>query len=296
MTTNAVDATSIAIDHAGPDARTQEVPVAAPPTASASASSSAPGSLRAERVSAWFGRNKVLHQVSLDMPAGKVTALIGPSGCGKSTFIRILNRMHELVPTAQLAGRVLLDGQDIYGDDQSPQKTRNRIGMVFQKPNPFPAMSIADNVLAGLKLTGRKAEDPDQLLQQSLERAGLWNEVRNRLKDAGGALSGGQQQRLCIARALAVAPEILLMDEPCSALDPTSTRRIEETIAEIAADVTVVIVTHNMQQAQRVSDQCAFFLATENAPGHIVEVGPTDQMFNSPNDPRTADYVNGRFG
>jgi phosphate transport system ATP-binding protein len=204
--------------------------------------------------------------------------------------------MHELVPSAKLAGRVLLDGSDIYGDDQAPMKTRTRIGMVFQKPNPFPAMTIADNVLAGLKLTGRKADDPDHLLQMSLERAGLWNEVKNRLGDAGGALSGGQQQRLCIARALAVSPEVLLMDEPCSALDPTSTRRIEETIAEIADDVTVVIVTHNMQQAQRVSHNCAFFLAAEGTPGHIVETGPTQQVFTNPTDPRTADYVNGRFG
>jgi phosphate transport system ATP-binding protein len=255
-----------------------------------------PGSLRAERVSAWFGSHKVLHQVDLEMPAGEVTALIGPSGCGKSTFIRILNRMHELVPSAKLAGRVLLDGVDIYGEDQSPTKTRSRIGMVFQKPNPFPAMSIADNVLAGLKLTGRKAEKGDELLQVSLERAGLWNEVKNRLREPGGALSGGQQQRLCIARSLAVSPELLLMDEPCSALDPTSTRRIEETIAEIAQDVTVVIVTHNMQQAARVSNRCAFFLAAEGTPGHIVETGPTDVIFNNPADPRTADYVNGRFG
>jgi phosphate transport system ATP-binding protein len=230
------------------------------------------------------------------MPAGEVTALIGPSGCGKSTFIRILNRMHELVPSAKLAGRVLLDGVDIYGVDQSPTRTRSRIGMVFQKPNPFPAMSIGDNVLAGLKLTGRRPTDRDGLLQTSLERAGLWNEVRNRLREPGGALSGGQQQRLCIARALAVEPEILLMDEPCSALDPTSTRRIEETIGEISADVTVVIVTHNMHQAQRVSHRCAFFLAAEGTPGHIVEAGPTDELFNDPRDPRTADYVHGRFG
>jgi phosphate transport system ATP-binding protein len=270
------------------------VPAVGPGTGAAGAAR--PGSLHAERVSAWFGSNKVLQQVDLEMRAGEVTALIGPSGCGKSTFIRILNRMHELVPTAKLSGRVLLDGVDIYGDDQSPTKTRSRIGMVFQKPNPFPAMSIADNVLAGLKLSGRKAANKDELLQVSLERAGLWNEVRNRLGDAGGALSGGQQQRLCIARALAVEPEILLMDEPCSALDPTSTRRIEETIAEIAADVTIVIVTHNMQQAQRVSNRCAFFLAAEGTPGHIVEAGDTAQVFNDPIDPRTADYVNGRFG
>ncbi len=257
-----------------------------------------PGTLEAEAVSAWFGTNKVLDRVSLSMPAGVVTALIGPSGCGKSTFIRILNRMHELVPSAQLSGRVLLDGVDIYGPEVQATRTRARIGMVFQKPNPFPAMSIADNVLAGLKLTGRKLPgvERDELLERSLQRAGLWNEVQNRLREPGGALSGGQQQRLCIARALAVSPEILLMDEPCSALDPTSTHRIEETIREIAADVTIVIVTHNMQQAQRVSDQCAFFLAAEGTPGHIVEAGPTTQLFENPHDSRTADYVHGRFG
>ena len=281
MSSNTLDPSAVIVDHESPDTDL----------------GLRPGSLQAERVSAWFGSHKVLHQVNLDMPAGKVTALIGPSGCGKSTFIRILNRMHELVPSAKLAGRVLLDGVDIYGEDQSPTKTRARIGMVFQKPNPFPAMSIGDNVLAGLKLTGRKRIDgADELLQVSLERAGLWREVKDRLREPGGALSGGQQQRLCIARALAVSPELLLMDEPCSALDPTSTRRIEETIGEIAHDVTVVIVTHNMQQAARVSDQCAFFLASEGTPGHIVEAGPTDQIFNDPADPRTADYVNGRFG
>ena len=278
MSSHTLDPTAVIVDHEAPELGLR------------------PGSLRAERISAWFGSNKVLNQVDLEMPAGQVTALIGPSGCGKSTFIRILNRMHELVPSAKLSGRVLLDGVDIYGEEQSPTKTRARIGMVFQKPNPFPAMSIADNVLAGLKLTGRRAENGDELLQISLERAGLWNEVKNRLRDPGGALSGGQQQRLCIARALAVSPELLLMDEPCSALDPTSTRRIEDTIGEIAQDVTVVIVTHNMQQAARVSDQCAFFLASEGTPGHIVEAGPTDQIFNNPADPRTADYVNGRFG
>jgi phosphate transport system ATP-binding protein len=298
MSSPPLDPSSVTVDHDGPevlgDAPTREQATvgAAMPTLAVAR----PGSLRAERISAWFGTNKVLHQVDLDMRAGEVTALIGPSGCGKSTFIRILNRMHELVPTAKLSGRVLLDDVDIYGDDQSPTRTRARIGMVFQKPNPFPAMSIADNVLAGLKLSGQKVADREGLLQLSLERAGLWNEVRNRLGDAGGALSGGQQQRLCIARALAVSPEILLMDEPCSALDPTSTRRIEETIAEIAHDVTVVIVTHNMQQAQRVSNRCAFFLAAEGTPGHIVEAGDTIQIFNDPVDPRTADYVNGRFG
>ena len=252
--------------------------------------------LIATEVSAWFGSHKVLEDVSLDMPAKTVTALIGPSGCGKSTFIRILNRMHELVPSAALAGEVLLDGEDIYGPSVRAVDTRKRIGMVFQKPNPFPAMSIYDNVLSGLKLSGIKAADPRALVEECLMKAGLWNEVKNRLKQLGGALSGGQQQRLCIARSLAVHPQVLLMDEPCSALDPTSTRRIEQTIEEIAHEVTVVIVTHNMQQAQRVSQQCAFFLAAENTPGHIVESGATEAIFDSPEDPRTADYVMGRFG
>jgi phosphate transport system ATP-binding protein len=253
-------------------------------------------SLEAVDVSAWFGSHKVLERVSLMMEARKVTALIGPSGCGKSTFIRILNRMHELVPSAAFAGEVRLNGVDVYGPSQRATDTRRRIGMVFQKPNPFPAMSIYDNVLAGFRLAHTKVADPDDLVEESLTRSGLWNEVKNRLKQPGGALSGGQQQRLCIARALSVRPEILLMDEPCSALDPTSTRRIEETIGEIGHEVTIVIVTHNMQQAQRVSDHCAFFLVAENEPGHIVEAGPTGTIFDSPEDERTADYVNGRFG
>jgi phosphate transport system ATP-binding protein len=252
--------------------------------------------LEARNVSAWFGVRKVLERVSLDMPAKMVTALIGPSGCGKSTFIRILNRMHELVPGAALAGEVLLDGADIYGPGHKPIESRRRIGMVFQKPNPFPAMTVYDNVLAGLKLSGIRPADPDAVVEESLGRAGLWREVKDRLRDAGGALSGGQQQRLCIARSLAVKPNVLLMDEPCSALDPASTRRIEETIEEISHDVTVVIVTHNMQQAQRVSHQCAFFLVAEGEPGRIVEVGPTTHIFQTPSDPRTLDYITGRFG
>ena len=252
--------------------------------------------LSAEAVSAWFGDRKVLDRVSLDMPARTVTALIGPSGCGKSTFLRTLNRMHELVPGAQLAGQVRLDGTDIYARGSRATEVRKRIGMVFQKPNPFPAMNIRDNVLSGPKLAGIKVEDPDALVELSLTRAGLWSEVARRLHEPGGALSGGQQQRLCIARSLAVRPEVLLMDEPCSALDPTSTRRIEETIQEISREVTVVIVTHNMQQAQRVSDTCAFFLAGEDEPGRVVEAGPTPAMFTTPQDPRTADYVAGRFG
>jgi phosphate transport system ATP-binding protein len=237
-----------------------------------------------------------LDRVSLVMEKSTVTALIGPSGCGKSTFLRILNRMHEVTPGAELAGTVHLDGVEIYGPSQRATETRFQIGMVFQKPNPFPAMSIYDNVLSGLRFSRIRVRDADGLVEEMLTKAGLWNEVRNRLKTPGGELSGGQQQRLCIARALAVRPSVLLMDEPCSALDPTSTRRIEETIRDIADEVTVVIVTHNMQQAHRVSQNCAFFLAAENEPGRLVEAGPTEGIFSDPSDPRTSDYVNGRFG
>ncbi len=253
--------------------------------------------LRANNVSAWFGTNKVLERVSLTMERGQVTALIGPSGCGKSTFLRILNRMHELVPSAALSGSVELDGAPIYDPSVRVTETRLRIGMVFQRPNPFPSMTIAQNVLSGLTLSGTKVANPDALVKESLERAGLWKETRNRLNQSGAALSGGQLQRLCIARALAVRPRVLLMDEPCSALDPISTSVIEETIRELCNEVTIVIVTHNMQQAQRVSHNCALFLVDgEGMPGHIVEAGATEQVFNDPNDPRTSDYVHGRFG
>ena len=254
--------------------------------------------LEAREITAWFGDHQVLDRVSLHMRAGQVTALIGPSGCGKSTFLRILNRMHELIPGASLAGEVLLDGQDIYDSGRRITEARRQIGMVFQKPNPFPAMSIYDNVVAGLKLTGTglRRNGKDMLVEECLTKAGLWREVRDRLRQPGGALSGGQQQRLCIARSLAIRPRVLLMDEPCSALDPTSTRVIEETIAELVSEVTIVIVTHNMQQAARVSDECAFFLAEHGTPGYIVEHGATEAMFNEPQDPRTADYVHGRFG
>jgi len=254
--------------------------------------------LRAEEISAWFGSHLVLDRVSLTMNPGQVTALIGPSGCGKSTFLRILNRMHELVPSAALGGRVLLDGEDIYDAERRVTQARRDIGMVFQKPNPFPAMSIRENVLAGLRLTGVKASASDKtaLVEESLTRAGLWREVRDRLNAPGGGLSGGQQQRLCIARSLAVRPRVLLMDEPCSALDPTSTRVIEDTMGELQHEVTIVIVTHNMQQAARVSQQCAFFLAEQGTPGVIVEHGDTAAMFTNPQDPRTAAYVTGRFG
>ena len=254
--------------------------------------------LEARDITAWFGDHQVLDRVSLIMEARQVTALIGPSGCGKSTFLRILNRMHELTPGAALAGDVLLDGVDIYDPRRKLTEARRHIGMVFQKPNPFPTMSVYDNVLAGLRLTGARVDQDtkDEIVYQCLQKAGLWTEVESRLRRPGGALSGGQQQRLCIARALAIQPRVLLMDEPCSALDPTSTRRIEATIEELRAEVTIVIVTHNMQQAQRVSDYTGFFLAEQGAPGYIIEHGPTDAMFDSPQDPRTLDYVHGRFG
>ena len=254
-------------------------------------------SMQTKDVSAWFGRQKVLEKVSLTMKPGKVTALIGPSGCGKSTFLRILNRMHELIPGAALSGSVSSTAWTSTVPTLRVTETRLRIGMVFQKPNPFPSMTIAQNVLAGLRLSGMKVANRDALVQECLERAGLWRETRNRLNEAGMSLSGGQQQRLCIARALAVRPRVLLMDEPCSALDPISTGVIEETIKELCHEVTIVIVTHNMQQAQRVSDHCALFLLDgEGEPGHIVEAGPTERVFGDPQDPRTADYVHGRFG
>jgi phosphate transport system ATP-binding protein len=254
------------------------------------------GEIVTDNVCAWFGGRLVLEGVCLAMERNRVTALIGPSGCGKSTFLRILNRMHETIPDAELAGTVALNGVDVYDPSQRAVDVRRHIGMVFQRPNPFPAMTIYQNVLSGLRFNQIKPPNSDEVVEEALTKAGLWNEVRNRLKALGGDLSGGQQQRLCIARALALRPAVLLMDEPCSALDPTSTRRIEQTISEISEEVTVVIVTHNMQQAFRVSNSCAFFLAGENEPGRVVESGPTDFMFSSPNDPRTHDYVNGQFG
>jgi len=256
-----------------------------------------PGNLVASDVSAWFGSRRVLEGCSLSMLAGQVTALIGPSGCGKSTFLRTLNRMHEVIRGAQFGGSVELDGVDIYGDVFGITQVRTQIGMVFQKPNPFPAMTIGENVVAGLKLSGRSASDREALIEECLTRAGLWTEVKDRLNEGGMSLSGGQQQRLCIARSLAVRPKVLLMDEPCSALDPISTRVVEETIGMISNDITIVIVTHNMQQAQRVSHECAFFLVEDQGrPGRIVEHGPTAKMFSDPDDQRTLDYVMGRFG
>lgn len=251
--------------------------------------------LETKAVHAWFGKHHALAGVSLTFPERTVTGLIGPSGCGKSTFIRLLNRMHEFIPTAAMAGSVLLNGKDIYDPSEDPAMIRLKVGMVFQKPNPFPAMTIRENVLAGIKLAHLKRDNHDDIVEKCLTRAGLWNEVKDRLDASGGSLSGGQQQRLCIARSLAVEPQVLLMDEPCSALDPGSTLRIEETIKELAEKITIVIVTHNMQQASRVSDHCAFFL-TDGGPGYLVEADSTRKMFTNPSDSRTADYVQGKFG
>ena len=252
--------------------------------------------LETQNLHVWFGKRLILEKVNLAFPENSVTALIGPSGCGKSTFIRVLNRMHEFIPGAALAGRVLYDGQDMYYAVVDPVNIRTKVGMVFQKPNPFPTMSIRDNVLSGLKLAQMKYENPDEIVRTCLERASLWNEVKDRLDASASSLSGGQQQRLCIARSLAVSPKVLLMDEPCSALDPGSTRRIEDTIREISSDMTVVIVTHNMAQAQRVSDYTAFFLSEDGAPAQVIENAKTEEIFKKPKDSRTNDYVNGLFG
>ena len=251
--------------------------------------------LSAKGIHAWFGKKHVLEDISMDFFSGTVTALIGPSGCGKSTFIRILNRMHEFIPTAALAGQVILDGKDVYDPGVDVTKIRLKVGMVFQKPNPFPSMTIKENVLSGLKLAQIKIENADDLLESCLRRAGLWDEVKDRLDEYGGALSGGQQQRLCIARSLAVNPQVLLMDEPCSALDPGSTLRIEETIRELATSISIVIVTHNMQQAARVSDYTGFFLS-DGGPGRLIESSSTSEIFTNPKEKRTEDYVSGRFG
>jgi len=253
--------------------------------------------LEARGVHAWFGKHHALSNVTLDFFTGTVTALIGPSGCGKSTFIRTLNRMHEFIPSAAFAGEVLLNGKDVYEKGTDVTKIRLQIGMVFQKPNPFPSMTIGENVLSGLHLSQIKMgkSEKEELLESCLVRAGLWNEVKDRLNAHGGSLSGGQQQRLCIARSLAVNPKVLLMDEPCSALDPGSTLRIEETISQLSSTMTIVIVTHNMQQAARVSDYTGFFLS-DGGPGELIEVGPTAQIFSRPQDQRTENYVSGRFG
>ena len=248
--------------------------------------------LRVDELSAYYGKVQAVKQVTLSIRTHKVTALIGPSGCGKSTFIRCLNRMHELTPGARVEGKVLLDEQDLYGAGVDPVDVRRRVGMVFQKPNPFPNMSVRDNVIAGFRLNGvRDRKTLDEVVEKSLRGAALWDEVKDNLQKSGASLSGGQQQRLCIARALAVNPEVLLMDEPCSALDPIATAKIEELIHELKEQVTIVIVTHNMQQAARVSDFTAFFYL-----GELVEFGETGKLFTAPEKRQTEDYITGRFG
>ena len=248
-------------------------------------------------VEAFYGSFRAVNNVSLEVQPRAVTALIGPSGCGKSTLLRTINRMHETIPGATVKGSITLDGIDLYDADVDAVRVRRVIGMVFQKPNPFPTMSIYENVAAGLRLLGRTPKsEMDGVVESSLRRAALWDEVKEKLKQPGTSLSGGQQQRLCIARAIAVQPRVLLMDEPCSALDPVATLKIEELIRELAAEYTIVIVTHNMQQASRVSDSTAFFSMDENRAGYLVEAGPTPMIFTSPKESLTESYVAGRFG
>jgi phosphate transport system ATP-binding protein len=249
------------------------------------------GNVELRGVDAYYGSNHAVRGVSLGFASAKVTAIIGPSGCGKSTMVRCINRMHEEIPGARFEGRVMLDGLDLYDPGVDIVAVRRAVGMVFQKPNPFPTMSVFDNVTAGLRLTGVSRGELDDRGREALVDAGLWGEVKDRLKAPGAGLSGGQQQRLCIARALAVDPEVLLMDEPCSALDPVATLKIEELIGELKERVTIVIVTHNMQQAARVADTTVFMLN-----GELVEVGPTEKLFTTPDDDRTEQYVTGKFG
>lgn len=247
--------------------------------------------IETERLSAYYGDKVAVKDVTIKLYKQAVTAIIGPSGCGKSTFLRCLNRMHEVIPDARVKGTAIFDGQDIYAKDVNPILVRQHIGMVFQRPNPFPTMTIAENVTAGLRLRGAKVPNSNEVVERSLRQAALWDEVKDQLDKPGTSLSGGQQQRLCIARAIALQPSVILMDEPCSALDPIATGRIEELIQTLKLDYTVIIVTHNMQQAQRVSDVTAFFYL-----GDLVEYDSTEQIFHSPQKTETADYVNGRFG
>ena len=255
-------------------------------------------SIRIRNLSAWYGERQAIADVGLEIAAHKVTAIIGPSGCGKSTLIRCLNRMHEVTPTARAAGCVEINGVDIYQPTVDPVRVRRVVGMVFQKPNPFPMMTIFDNVVAGLVLQGGAGRrELDEIGERALRQAALWDEVKDQWKKSSGAsLSGGQQQRLCIARTLAVRPQVVLMDEPCSALDPIATYRIEELIGQLKREFTIAIVTHNMQQASRVSDFTAFMLAEEDRIGRLVEFGPTSHIFTNPSERRTEDYITGRFG
>ena len=290
--------TTMPIDHDKTNESTLEpTPLSEQPPLPDASMESAP--MKVRDLNAYFGGHQAIEDVTIAFPANTVTALIGPSGCGKSTFIRCLNRMHELVPDARATGEVLLDGADIYARGADPVSIRRQVGMVFQRPNPFPTKSIGENVLSGPRFNRVKlsASDRDDLVEATLRGAGLWDEVKSRLNAPAGGLSGGQQQRLCIARALAVEPKVLLMDEPCSALDPQSTLRIEELIRDLKERLTIVIVTHNMQQARRVSDSTAFFtIENEGEPGRLIEHGMTDQVFTAPKHERTDLYVTGRFG
>ena len=268
------------------------VPSVRPPAAMSSG-----GTIEIADLDIWYGAFRAVRGVSLAIQPRAVTAIIGPSGCGKSSFLRTLNRMHELTHGARVDGTVTLDGVDIYAPEVDPVQLRRVVGMVFQRPNPFPTMSIFDNVASGLRLTGRhRKAELDEVVERSLRRSALWDEVRDKLKEPGTSLSGGQQQRLCIARALAVDPEVILMDEPASALDPIATLRIEELIAELRQSYTIVIVTHNMQQASRVSDQTAFFTMGEDRAGYLVEMDETVKIFTNPREQLTEDYISGRFG
>ncbi len=295
------EASDMAIDSPVlPESGASDAPVEVHPHAEPPAPASRPetsGALSVEDLNAYYGTFRAVRDVTLEITPRSVTALIGPSGCGKSTFLRTLNRMHEVIPGARVEGRVLLDGASVYDQRVDPVQLRRIVGMVFQRPNPFPTMSIYDNVVAGLKLTGRHpTAELDEVVERSLRRAALWDEVKDKLRENGMSLSGGQQQRLCIARALAVEPEIVLMDEPCSALDPIATLKIEELIRELQASVTIVIVTHNMQQASRVSDRTAFFTMGDDRAGFLVELGDTQEIFTNPRERLTEDYVSGRFG
>ena len=252
--------------------------------------------IRVEKLTAWYGEQAGVRDVTIDFASRAVTAIIGPSGCGKSTLLRCLNRMHEVAKQARVEGRVLLDGADIYDRGVDPAEIRGRVGMVFQRPNPFPTMSVRDNVAVGPRLMGRPRNEVSDLVEWALRKANLWDEVSDKLHTPAISLSGGQQQRRCIARCLAVGPEVILMDEPCSALDPASTIRIEDLMRELAREFTVIIVTHNMHQAARVSDYTAFMLAEEGQGGHLIEFDNTDTIFTDPHDRRTEAYVTGRFG
>jgi phosphate transport system ATP-binding protein len=272
-------------------------PTVPPPSRIDDSAGMAAGSIKVDGLNVYYGAFKAINDISLTIRPNAVTAIIGPSGCGKSTFLRTLNRMHEMTPTARVEGSILLDGTDIMAPEVDPVQLRRVVGMVFQRPNPFPTMSIYDNVVAGLRLTGRRSQvELDEVAERSLRRAALWDEVKDKLKANGTSLSGGQQQRLCIARALAVDPEVILMDEPASALDPVATLRIEQLMAELRESYTIVIVTHNMQQAARVSDETAFFTMSEDRAGYLVETGKTIDIFTNPKNQLTEDYVSGRFG